>query len=368
MIKTIFINGREITCDDSQCVLEIAKENNIYIPSICYHPRLGHVRGDERQTQNHKQHDELSNKCRMCLVEVEGMAGLQTSCDLFPTDGMTLRTDTANILDAQGSRVRELLSNGHHNCITCERNGDCELQDAAYHLGIDEPAYIIKEPREIDDSAAFIIRDNNKCVQCGRCIVGCNNLVGHEVLDFRVIDGKTKVVCDFNTPMGESSCVQCGECVQLCPVGALIEKKSVGKARRWETEAIRTTCPYCGVGCQLELHVKDEQIVRITGVEHAQPNQGHLCVKGRYGYDFIYSKDRLTSPLIKNSKGEFQEASWGEALDLVAKKFKQIIKESGPDAIAGVSCARSTNEDSYNMQKLFRSVIGTNNIDHCART
>jgi formate dehydrogenase major subunit len=138
--------------------------------------------------------------------------------------------------------------------------------------------------------------------------------------------------------------------------------------RSWEFEMVRTTCPYCGVGCQLRLHVKNGRIMKVTAVEDGAPNKGRLCVKGRFGYDFIYSEDRLRTPLIKEKNGEFRETSWEEALDLVAGKFKEIIAEQGHDAIAGVSCARSINEDSYQMQKLFRAVIGTNNIDHCART
>jgi len=159
----------------------------------------------------------------------------------------------------------------------------------------------------------------------------------------------------------------CGQCVQVCPVGALTEKKASGLGRSWETEKIRTTCPYCGVGCQIHLHVRDGRIVKATGVEEAEPNHGRLCVKGRFGYDFIYSKERLTTPLIREGDG-FREASWDEALDLVADRLKEIIAEHGPDSIAGVSCARSLNEDSYQMQKLFRAVFKTNNIDHCART
>jgi formate dehydrogenase major subunit len=150
-------------------------------------------------------------------------------------------------------------------------------------------------------------------------------------------------------------------------VGALVDKKSRYRLRPWEVERIRTTCPYCGVGCQQLLHVKDGRIMRVTGVEDAQPNQGRLCVKGRYGYDFIYSEERLKTPLIREN-GQFREVGWDEALDLVAARLTAIKTEHGPNAIAGVSCARSINEDSYQMQKLFRAVIGTNNIDHCART
>jgi len=351
MSKRIFIDGREIVCGDESTVLQAASENGIYIPSLCYHPRLG-----------------PASKCRVCVVEVDGMRGLQTACSLVPTDGMRISTDTERVIEARKMVVNLLLANGNHNCLSCEMNGDCELQNAAYSLGIEVPAFIVEETEERDDSAAFIIRDPNKCIHCGRCVEGCNNMVVNEVLDFGFRGSRTKLICDDDVPMGQSSCVQCGECVQLCPVGALIEKKGLGKARRWETRSVRTTCPYCGVGCQLELHVKGDQIIRVTGVEGAQPNRGHLCVKGRYGYDFIYSKDRLTTPLIKEEGGGFREAGWDEALDLVASRFKRIIEESGPDAIAGVSCARSINEDSYNMQKLFRTVIGTNNIDHCART
>jgi Uncharacterized anaerobic dehydrogenase len=137
--------------------------------------------------------------------------------------------------------------------------------------------------------------------------------------------------------------------------------------RVWEMEKVRTTCPYCGVGCQMWLHVKDGRITKVTAVEDGAPNQGRLCVKGRFGYDFIYSDERLKTPLIREN-GQFREASWDEALDLVVAKFKEIIAEHGPDAIGGVSCSRSINEDSYQMQKLFRAVIGTNNIDNCART
>lgn len=350
MDKTFWIDGMEVPLERGKTVLQIAREHGITIPSLCYHPRTG-----------------PASMCRVCVVEVDGMRGLQTSCSLLPREDMVIHTDTPRVLEARKTVVNLLLANGNHNCISCDANGDCELQDAAYQLGIESPAFYIEDWEDRDDSAAFIMRDPNKCILCGRCIEGCNQLVVNEVLDFGFRGGHTRLICDADFPMGQSTCVQCGECVQLCPVGALVEKKGMGKARRWETETVRTTCPYCGVGCQLELHVKDDQIIRVTGVEGAQPNQGHLCVKGRYGYDFIYSQDRLTSPLIREGDG-FREASWDEALDLVAGKFTQIIRESGPDAIAGVSCARSINEDSYNMQRLFREVIGTNNIDHCART
>jgi formate dehydrogenase major subunit len=198
-------------------------------------------------------------------------------------------------------------------------------------------------------------------------VAACNEVQGNQAIDFGFRGDKGKIIAGTGTTLKNSACVFCGECVQVCPVGALVEKKSAGRWRPWEVTKIRTTCPYCGVGCQQLLHVKDDTIVKVTGVEDGAPNQGRLCVKGRYGYDFIYSDKRLKTPLIREKDG-FREASWEEALTLVADTFTRIIDESGPDALAGVSCARSINEDSYQMQKLFRAVFKTNNIDHCART
>jgi len=349
----ITINGRTCQAREGTTVLAAARDNGIYIPSLCFHPKTG-----------------PAARCRACAVDIEGMrGGLQTACSTPVKEGMVIRTDSETVKAAQTMVVDLLLANGRHDCLACEKSGVCELQDAAYHLGIQRPELTFKEtpPQVADESSAFIRIDREKCIRCGRCVSACNHNVVNEVLNFGSRGDDTRIIFDADLPMGESTCVQCGDCVQMCPVGALVEKKAVGKGRRWETRQVRTTCPYCGVGCQLDLHVKGDRIVRVTGVENAEPNQGHLCVKGRFGYDFIYAKDRLTTPLIRE-EGGFREASWDEALDLVARKFKEAILEHGPDSVAGVSCARSTNEASYNMQKLFRAVLGTNNIDHCART
>jgi predicted molibdopterin-dependent oxidoreductase YjgC len=185
-------------------------------------------------------------------------------------------------------------------------------------------------------------------------------------LDFGYRGHTTKVICDNDKPMGSSSCVQCGECLQLCPTGAIIDKLGRGQGRIWETRKIHTTCAYCGVGCQLHLHVKDGTVIRVTGVENWGPNYGSLCVKGRFGYHFINDPGRLKTPLIRKN-GTFKEASWDEALDLVAANLNRIKQQSGPDAIGVFSSARITNEENYLVQKFARAVIGTNNVDHCAR-
>lgn len=347
----IKINGREFSARKGQTILDVARDNDIYIPTLCFHKNAG-----------------AHAKCRACVVDVKGTPNLVTSCNTPVVEGMEVITDSEKVLEAQRFVIKLLLSSGNHDCIVCEKTGACELQNAAYFLKIEDKDIRRKPiPTHYDESSAFIRVDHTRCILCGRCVEACNHVVVNRVMKFIGRGYHEHIGFDCDDPMGESSCVQCGECTQICPVGALTGKKSAGKARIWEVEKIRTTCPYCGVGCQQELHVKDGRIVKVMGAENAAPNKGRLCVKGRYGYDFIYSKDRLTTPLIREN-GEFRQASWDEALDLVADTFREIRAKHGPEAIAGVSCARSTNEDSYQMQKLFRAAIGTNNIDHCART
>jgi predicted molibdopterin-dependent oxidoreductase YjgC len=346
----ITIKDNELEVKEGQTVLQAARENGIYIPSLCYHDKTG-----------------PAGKCRACVVEVEGMTGLHTACTLAVRDGMKIITDSEKVLEAQKLVVNLLLSTGKHDCLSCEQNGICELQDFAYYLGIETPAFQVAEIKpEIDDSSEFVYRDHSKCIQCGRCIAGCNGTVVNDVLDFGYRGHETKVICDNDLPMGNSSCVQCGECVQLCPTGAIIDKLGRGKGRSWETHKVQTTCGYCGVGCQINLHVKDNEVIEVTGVEGVGPSFGSLCVKGRYGYHFVNDPSRLQTPLIQTN-GSFREASWDEVLDLVAKHLNRIKQESGPDAIGVFSSARITNEENYLVQKFVRAAIGTNNVDHCAR-
>lgn len=353
MTTTMTINDRKVHFKDGRTILEVARENGIYIPSFCYHPKTG-----------------PAGKCRACVVEVEGMRGLQTSCSVQAAGDMVVKTDTDTVKEARKTVVNLLLASGRHNCISCEANGSCELQDAAYYLGIELPAFIIdSEPEEKDESSEMIVVDHGKCIKCGRCVEACNRCVVHEVLDFGYRHHATRIIFDNGMAMGESSCVQCGECSQICPVGAIIDKKSIGKGRPWELRKVDTVCPYCGVGCRLTLHINDKtnRIVKVTGVEGAPANDGMLCVKGRYGYDFANSDERLTAPLIRDGGGKLREAEWDEAVSLVAGKLKEIMKKHGPDAIAGLSSAKATNEENYVFQKFMRREVGTNNIDHCAR-
>lgn len=345
------VNGRTIQALEGETILSALSREGISVPTLC------HVKGLLP-----------SGACRVCVVDIEGYPNLVPSCSFPVAEGMKIQTHSPRALAARKTLVELLLGSHPDDCLYCSRSGDCELQALASNLGIRDRRFRnINVKSELDYSSPGIIRDRSKCILCGRCVAVCNEVVVNEVLDFGGRGAKSKIVCDTNKPLGHSTCVMCGSCVQACPVGALTEKMTAAKGGRMGAHTVRTTCPYCGVGCQLQMHVKGEDVVRVTGVEDASPNRGTTCVKGRFGYDFLYAKDRLTTPLIRED-GKLRPASWSEALDLIATKFKQIIAESGPDAIAGVSSARSTNEDNYSMQKLFRSALKTNNIDHCART
>lgn len=373
--QNLIINGKTVEFEAGQTILDVAKLNGIDIPTLCYLK-------DATPT----------GACRICVVEVEKQEKLAASCSTPAAPGMVIHTDSPKVLESLRLNIELLLGSGDHNCLVqggdsdswtdiqlrameapehkeiCPSYGDCRLQELAIRYRVRMERITPTETTiPADNLNPFIVRDFSRCILCGCCVQACNEIAVNQAVSLGFRGTQAKVVTKGDVPLHESDCVFCGQCVEVCPVGALSEKKSLGTGLACEMEKVRTTCPYCGVGCQMWLHVSDGKITKVTAVEEGAPNKGRLCVKGRFGYDFIYSGERLKTPLIREKDG-FRPASWDEALDLVAERFKDIIGKHGPDSVAGVSCARSINEDSYQMQKLFRAVFKTNNIDHCART
>ena len=352
---TLTIDGLEIATTTGTTILEAALQNDIYIPHLCYHPDLEPV-----------------GVCRLCLVEIEGRE-LTISCRTPVEEGLVVRTESPEIAKARRVAVELLIVNHDSliplraqagtgvDCLTCGQNDQCELQKIAVYLGIkQERLERLRRPARklpIDTSNPFFDRDPNKCVLCGICVRTCEELQGVSAIDFAFRGYDTTIGTFGNKPLTESGCESCGECVVRCPVGALTPKKFQQPSRE-----VKTTCPYCGVGCGLYLGVRANKIVSVRGDTDNPINKGSLCVKGRFGYDFVNHPDRLTCPLIKKN-GEFVKATWDEALELIAEKFSQYRGEK----FATLSSAKCTTEENYIIQKFARVVMGTNHIDHCAR-
>jgi formate dehydrogenase alpha subunit len=261
-----------------------------------------------------------------------------------------------------------LLSDHPLDCLTCEKNGDCKLQEYCYRYGLQESSYAGERHHyPVDDSNPFVYRDMNKCIQCGRCVRACAEIIGQDNISFINRGFHRKVATYADKSYADSICTFCGNCVAVCPTGALIEKPMIGEGRRWELERVKTTCPFCGTGCNFDLCVKDGKVVGVLSNPTSVVNGRALCIKGRFGWDYINNEERLTTPLIRKN-GKFETASWDEAISLITTRLREIKEKYGPNAFGALSSARCTNEENYLMQKFTRAVMGTNNVDHCART
>lgn len=352
MSVDLTIDDKNVRGDPGQTVLEVAEANGIRIPTLCHHPLLP-----------------PSGACRVCVVDVGREDRLEASCTLPISNGMNVETDNERVREARRTVVELILSAHPPDCMTCEQNGRCELQDLAYELGIEMESLIFeptRQGRRVDDSSPAITYDPDLCILCGRCVAACNEIRNHGILNYRDRGYDTVVIAGLGELLVDSGCVSCGECVQVCPTGALTEKPSRFKGRWWELERKTTTCPFCGVGCTLEVYTKDGEIVKVRGAEDGVENMGSLCVKGRFGYDWINSPERLTTPLIRRGD-RFEAATWDEALSHVASRFREIKGKHGGEALAGLASAKCTNEENYLFQKFVRTCFGNNNVDHCAR-
>ena len=348
---SLTIDGRSIEARHGQTVLEVCREHGIRIPTLCHDPRL-----------------EPYGACRLCLVKVEGMRGFPTACTAAASDGQVVTTVDDEITELRRSVVELLLSDHELRCLSCDSAGSCALQDIAYEFGIERSPFEGERHRvwEGEDDNPLIERDYTKCISCGRCVRICHEVQGRDVYSYTDRGFEAIPNTPYASSLRDAGCEFCGQCVSTCPVGALTDKRSRYRGRTWELETVRSICGYCGVGCTIDYRVKDGEIVGAEAPLDAVVNGGNLCAKGRYGWGFAQHPDRLTTPLIRRD-GELAEATWEEALGLVADTLGAVRDEHGPDAVGGLASAKCTNEETYAFQKLMRAVIGTHNVDHCAR-
>lgn len=340
------INGKSVTVPENTTILEAATLADIPIPTLCNHPKLTPYGG-----------------CRLCVVEVKGVARPVTSCTTPVSPGMEVSTTTAAIEKYRRTILELILSDHPNDCMVCEKAGDCTLQELAYFYGIRENRFEgQRRSYAAKDNNPFVLREMEKCILCGKCVRVCEEIQGVGAIDIAYRGFEAKVCPPFERDL---DCEFCGQCVSVCPTGALTGRGWAKAGRRKDIKEVETVCPYCGCGCGITLHVKGNEVVRVSSAE-STINEGWLCAKGRFGFSFINSPERLKTPLIKE-KGKFREAGWDDALELIAGKFKKIKQKYGPVALGGLSSARCTNEENYLFQKFVRAVLGTNNVDHCAR-
>ena len=368
----ITIDDREVSVPQGSTILDAARIAGSYVPSLCHHPDLLPI-----------------GSCKLCIVSVEGLDYYPTSCNTPAAEGMVVRTRTEELQEMRRNTLEMLLALTNHptSCLFCERKDECtdlrecmrkfpvtvgckycpndnqcELQEAVTFVGLDKIRYhtsfrdtpVLREP--------FFDRNYNLCIMCGRCIRMCEEVRGLGILSTNPDFHRNHWIGPES--LQEADCKFCGACVDACPTGALFDR-----SEKWvrPDSTVVTICPYCGVGCSLELRISEDKIISVRPDKNSPVNRGQLCVKGHYGLEeIVHHPDRITTPLIKRN-GSFEEATWDEALDLVARRFSEIKDKYGPDSLGALSSSRCTNEENYLVQKLARAVFGTNNVDNCAR-
>jgi len=350
------INGQPVTVPAGTTILQACREHDIDIPTFCHDDDL-----------------KLAGSCRMCVVECKGRPLLLAACVTPAYTGMEIETESPAVVEARKTILELLVARHKMECQVCEQNGDCRLQDYCYRYGVGESRFLDggRPTYPVEDPNPFIQRDYDKCIMCTRCVRACEEITNARAIGVKDRGHHAQICTGRDGKLEDSPCVFCGQCIMVCPVGALTSKVTAAyHGRPSDVEKkVMTTCTYCGTGCTLELNVKKNKVVGVTSNRDSQwspVNKGALCVKGRFGWDFIDSKDRLTTPLIREN-GELRPASWEEALDKVAQGIQAVKDQHGSDAFALFSSARVTNEENYLAQKFARAVVGTNNVDHCAR-
>ncbi len=355
---TFTLNGKVVSGRRDQSILETAQLEGVQIPRLCH---MGGLRPD--------------GNCRTCMVEIKGERVLAPSCCRYPAEGMEVTTDSARCLTSQKMSIELLLSDIPETAYT----RDSEIDYWARKLEIGKPRFKSRSQPAADLSHPAMAVNLDACIQCGRCVRACREEQVNDVIGYAYRGGHSKIVFDLDDPMGNSTCVACGECVQACPTGALMPARDVGQTA--VDKQVSSVCPYCGVGCQLTYNIKGNTILYVEGRD-GPANSSRLCVKGRYGFDYVQHRHRLTKPLIRKPgvpkhkdftvdpekwHEVFREATWEEALEVAAQGLRDIRDTHGKRALAGFGSAKGTNEEAYLFQKLVRTGFGSNNVDHCTR-
>ena len=355
---TFTLNGRTVRGRRDETILQTAEQEGVEIPRLCY---MAGMRAD--------------GNCRTCMVEIKGERVLAPSCCRYPAEGMEVTTDSARAVASQKMNIELLISDIPEKSYTL----DSELDQWAKKVGLGKPRFKSRHQPEADLSHPAMAVNLDACIQCGRCVRACREEQVNDVIGYAFRGNHSKIVFDLDDPMGDSTCVACGECVQSCPTGALMPARSVGTIE--VDKQVHSVCPYCGVGCQLTYNIKDNRILYVEGRD-GPANSSRLCVKGRYGFDYVQHRHRLTKPLIRKPgvpkhkdftvdpdrwSDVFREATWEEALEVAAKGLRDIRDSHGKRSLAGFGSAKGTNEEAYLFQKLVRTGFGSNNVDHCTR-
>ena len=336
----ITIDGRKVSAPAGSTVLEAARQAGIDIPTLCDHPVLAPI-----------------GACRMCLVEIKGQRNLQTACTFPISEGMEVQTESPKVVEARKFVLGLLFSERNHFCMYCEMSGDCELQSLGYRYGIDHWAYPTYTKRfPVDATRQYFLMDHNRCILCRRCVRACAELAANHTLGIRQRGAASMISADMDVPFGESSCVSCGTCLQVCPTGALVDKRSAFMGRDVETEHIKSVCSQCSIGCGMEIVTRAGNVLRIEGDWDAPVNAGLLCEAGRF--DPLYDeRQRVTKPLLREN-GKLKEVSWDEALDAVAKG----ISKSKAQKLGVLTSTNATNEALYLLSRLFRDELQVTNL------
>jgi NADH-quinone oxidoreductase subunit G len=338
------IDGKPVSVPPGTLLIEAAKQVGIEVPSFCYYPGLS-----------------LQGACRMCLVAIEKMPKLQTACTTLVANGMVVHTDTPEVANARKAMLEFLLTNHPLDCPVCDKGGECELQDAVFRYGAAETRFLETKHHEAEKKfSSLVYYDRPRCILCYRCIRVCDEGMDVNALGIGFRGVHSEIIPNHGERL---ECEECGMCIDICPVGALTSGTYRYKTRPWEVTYSGTICNHCGDGCKTTLSVRNNVVMRANNRDHSGVNGEFLCVKGRFGWDFVNSEQRLTSPLIRKN-GKLEEASWEETLMLTAERLKAVLADHGPDAIGVIGSNRTTNEENYLLQRFARSILGTNNLDH----